>query len=633
MKKIIFTLFSAAMTMLPTNAATFGYTNGTFSTSNLFRMGSTTKQGQAIRLSHEKLQMFKGKSISSVNMVFGSRNTTGKTATLFIATSLQGDPVYTQELTISKSVKLLTFDLTTPYYITGEEEELYIGYTAEISTSYKLLSADFATELENCCFAWGDEGWTDTYGTGAGGANIQLNIDDADSFTDVMMAKADMDGYLQSGGKYAFNANVFNFGTETVNDLDVKLTIDGQSSTFRFSDLNLVQGGSTSLTLPEYEATVSGNVEVNIEVTAVNGNADDDVADNVALSHLFFYPENMERALLVEEFTSQSCSNCPSGATTLNSALEQNATLPVVAVMHHSGYAPDIFTMADDYQYTFFYGSNSTYAPAVMINRLCNPLVSQVPVINTVYSYINPTLEYAEQQQPYASIKLESSFDETTREVKVKASFYPHTTLPGKQNLINVVMTQDSIVALQSNGGMNYVHRHAFRGSLTGNAWGLLADFTPGEETTWETTFTLGETIYSDYWTDELLESAGRTKESVDLPVDINQMHIVAYIAEYDTNDVNKNRVYNCTEVKLGESHTQSGYVTSGIDTPMLSDEAFAQVKVNGRRIVVEGHADAVALYDMTGRQIDASQLLSTGVYIVKLSQGNRQVSKKVVVR
>ena len=226
---------------------------------------------------------------------------------------MQGDPVYTQELTISKSVKLLTFDLTTPYYITGEEEELYIGYTAEISTSYKLLSADFATELENCCFAWGDEGWTDTYGTGAGGANIQLNIDDADSFTDVMMAKADMDGYLQSGGKYAFNANVFNFGTETVNDLDVKLTIDGQSSTFRFSDLNLVQGGSTSLTLPEYEATVSGNVEVNIEVTAVNGNADDDVADNVVLSSLFFYPENMERALLVEEFTSQSCSNCPCG--------------------------------------------------------------------------------------------------------------------------------------------------------------------------------------------------------------------------------------------------------------------------------------------------------------------------------
>ena len=51
------------MAMLPTNAATFGYTNGTFSTSNLFRMGSTTKQGQAIRLSHEKLQMFKGKSI------------------------------------------------------------------------------------------------------------------------------------------------------------------------------------------------------------------------------------------------------------------------------------------------------------------------------------------------------------------------------------------------------------------------------------------------------------------------------------------------------------------------------------------------------------------------------------------
>ena len=44
----------------------FGYTNGDCGRSNNFRLGTGTTQGQAIRLSHEKLHLLNGCSTSAI---------------------------------------------------------------------------------------------------------------------------------------------------------------------------------------------------------------------------------------------------------------------------------------------------------------------------------------------------------------------------------------------------------------------------------------------------------------------------------------------------------------------------------------------------------------------------------------
>ena len=162
-----YTFLSLLLMALPTfsiKASTIGYTNGTISRTSVFRMGLTTKQGQAIRLSKEKLQMLKGKSISAVNIAVGSRNTTGNKAHVFVATSPEGTPIAEGDLSLTKALQWLTYTLDTPYVITGEETELYIGYTAEIATSYNMLSADFDADIPGCNYAYKDGEWTDTYG-------------------------------------------------------------------------------------------------------------------------------------------------------------------------------------------------------------------------------------------------------------------------------------------------------------------------------------------------------------------------------------------------------------------------------------------------------------------------------------
>ena len=354
MKYTFLSLLLMALSTFSIKASTIGYTNGTISRTSVFRMGSTTKQGQAIRLSKEKLQMLKGKSISAVNIAVGSRNTTGNTAHVFIATSLDGTPIAEGDLSLTKALQWLTYTLDTPYVITGEETELYIGYTAEIVTTYNMLSADFDADIPGCNYAYKDGEWTDTYGIGAGCANITAEIADAPSFCDIIMARNNLDGYYTAGKDYTFSAKIKNFGTKAVTSFNTDMDIDGKTIAMKVEGVNIQPGASYSITLPELSTTTSGNTPITISVNNVNDTDDDiDMSDNAYSENIFFYPADMERNMLVEGFTGQACSNCPAGHSIMNNAISKYAEIPAVVVEHHSGYYPDMFTMAEDMDYLF----------------------------------------------------------------------------------------------------------------------------------------------------------------------------------------------------------------------------------------------------------------------------------------
>ena len=90
-KQLLFALAAVAMMGTEASAANIGYTNGQCGRSYMFRRGTTTTQGMAIRLNKEKLQLLKGKTISSVDFATGSVQTTGKTVDVFITTDIRGD--------------------------------------------------------------------------------------------------------------------------------------------------------------------------------------------------------------------------------------------------------------------------------------------------------------------------------------------------------------------------------------------------------------------------------------------------------------------------------------------------------------------------------------------------------------
>lgn len=637
MKRILFwagLLLAALCLPLSGTATNIGYTNGDYGRSYVFRLGTTTKQGMAFKLDTEKLKMLKGQTIGSIEAVFGSRNSTNNGARLFISTSLEADPLLEQDVTISKAVQWLTYELDQPYTITGDEGSLYIGYTVEIANTYSALSSDYSADVKDKCFAYMNGVWTDIYGMGFGCVNVRAVLDGDFTFTDLALKPFSVDGYYKIGQSYSLSGQLFNFGSEPIHSFDVSVKIgEGDPVVYKYDNVNIAANGVLDVVLPEFSASTSGEMPMNVVVANVNGTTDFDISDNVFLSDLFFYPSEMEKCMLVEGFTGQDCSNCPAGHRAIASAIAAT-DLPIAEIIHHAGYSPDIFSMdADDY-YTFFYGSGTTYAPAVMVNRAVNPQIGSVPVINTTENNVLNTLNLLANRQPYASLKLTSDYNPETRESKIRLVIYMNNALPEGTNLFNVALVQDDIKAYQSMGGSEYSHTMVFRGTLTNNAWGITIPenmSAQGDSVVWETTYVLPEAIYSDYWTPSLMAAAGKTVDDLTIPTDPDKMYLVAYVGAFDMDDEAGNEVYNSVQVKLGESYTQGG--VTGISSVDARRPADISVKSEGGRIVVSGDYDSYTVYNIAGRRVSPDSRLGRGIYIVNVKAGDRAVTKKITVR
>lgn len=616
--------------VLPLHARTvsFGYTNGACGKEYVFRKGFTKTQGMAVRIGRSKLQMLKGCTISGVDCVFGSSHTTGNTAKVFITAQLDGTSLREQEAAVTKLNEWQTVQLDNPYVITGEEEALYVGYTADISMLYSILSADFGSGMEGCSFVYDGSKWEDLYGSVYGNANIRCVVADAPAFADAVIKSVDAGGYYKVGNTYKYPCRIFNFGTETINSFDVTVRMDGSDpTTFNFSGKEIGCGQDFGFEIPEYVSLAEGEKSLSVEVSNINGGDDADAGDNTVAIVTCFYPENMERSLLLEGFTGQTCSQCPNGHAALEKAIG-GTDMDIVEVMHHSGYHPDRYTMKEDEEYTVLY-SGSTYAPALMVNR--TKLIGNSPVMEMNTSNAEYAFKELAKTRPYVSMKLETEYVPATRQVKVKLLTQAHETLPAGDNRINVVLVQDGIAGIQSNGGNNYVHQRVFRGTLTGETWGIALPqaFGSGDTDVWEKTFTLPETVFSSYWTDELLKQKEWTANEVTIPVVPEDMYVVAYAGRYDNGDLNGNAVYNSVQVKLGESRTQGG--VTGI-TAVCGDGQGYKVRVSGRSILVTGDYDRYDVYGISGAHIPSGSILTDGVYIVRVTAKGKTESRKVIV-
>ncbi len=654
MRKVIFSVAALLILSAGANATTVGYVKDGSVSRNVYRFGTEKKQGQAIKLSREKLQALKGKTIDFVEIAVGSVQTTGKKIHAFISTSLDGTPIAEQDLKVNRALKRDKWTLSQPYTITGNEDALYIGYTAEIGTSYKMLVADGACDISGCNFAIQNGEWIDTYGTGMGSAYITIDVDGAPMYADAIAGRTNIDGYFKVKDNLGLSGNVLNAGTTAITSFDAVVSVDGTETTQHFEGLNIAPRTVYSFKLSSVTADSEGKKDVSIKITNVNGeSSEQDLSDNVFSGSLYVYPENMERSFLVETFTGQDCGNCPSGHVAVNSAIgtAENAGMKFVEVSHHSGYYPDIFTMAEDGDYTFYYGlasgsSTGTYAPAVMVNRNADPSLSSFPVVNSTTGNALSLMQHALASKPYASLDLQTSWNENTRELTVKLGIKPHTDFPTDNMLFNVFLVQDGIKAYQSSGGDNYTHNGVFRGTVTGSSAGVaLNDATPGKATVWEKTITVPEKIHSTFWTESMLRgenyvyngtTTSKTVKADDTNIEavISNMRVVAYVAEYDQSDCSRNVIFNCCEAKLGESYKQAAYdYSTGIESVENNSDKDPVIYIDGGKVRTNIDSGKILVYSISGIQLNSDAVLAKGTYIVKVVSGGKQTTKKIMVR
>lgn len=480
--------------------------------------------------------------------IVGARVYIGAAATetkIFISANLQTN-LYEQEFDVVPNAwNYVKF--TTPFELNDSLAGVYIGYigmsdgamlgmeSGEFQLNSKGMGMDIYYDSTE------DDKWQFFTNVGGYGYKGKLGIQavvaggdySAETQNNLTIANVKADAKLPINASNNVKFDIFNYGTKTINQILVEYTYNGKSNNIYLNNLDLWNGMGCSVNIADLVTpSQEGTYPLNISVSA-RDITDDVPADNQYSINQEVYASGFQRKVLIEKFTGQSCSACPNGAEIIKAtraALEGRS----IEVAHHEGFGADAFTIDESKEYANFFYSQPKFSPAIMIDRNVANSENPESVVGRVNDNETPLFTEAVLSKALESIaplniNIEHTYNEANRQLAVTVSGEAIQALPNAR--VNVWLTQSNIKAYQLKGGDDYSHDHAIRATLTGT-WGQELVLTPDNK--YEMTFRY-----------QLPEKIG------DFDVVIDDMEIVAFIADYDATSSFNCRVHNAEAVAL----------------------------------------------------------------------------------
>ena len=210
-------------------------------------------------------------------------------------------------------------------------------------------------------------------------------------------------------------------------------------------------------------------------------------------------PEEVGRAILIEDFTGQTCNNCPTGTEIINGIVDTYGEDNVIAVGIHSGplgfagtaTAVGLMTDTGNEYYTHWDKENKLGQPWVVFNRKTSPdnhYYNWAAMVGTIIS-----------EKANLTVNIANAYDAASRTLTttVRADGV-NGTVNGK---LQVWIVEDGVKALQKmpDGKINkeYIHNHVFRAAVNGT-WGEDVTVKEGETTTKQYSYVLPEKWNAD---------------------------------------------------------------------------------------------------------------------------------------
>ena len=229
------------------------------------------------------------------------------------------------------------------------------------------------------------------------------------------------------------------------------------------------------------------------------------------------YPKG--NAILLEDFTGTWCGPCYSGMKNIHKQMEGFGDKVILVCHHLNGYVKDDFAIQHSRTLSDFYGVEGI--PSSMLDRT-KGVVGKNVIFHPGY-LTKAILEKKLAEPTYVTINLTTSYNEATKEIKVKVEGELFIDYPKAR--LNVYLVQDGIVYKQAGGGDNYVHRNALRDVISKDTWGDA----------------ITQDKYTKEYTYKLPEKIGK------FTTDPAKMYIVAFVADAvnTIGDNTKNIVHN----------------------------------------------------------------------------------------
>lgn len=499
--------------------------------------------------------------------------------------------------------------LTTPVTIPDGIEALYIGfeykqknttYNGSYTSECYPISALKTPEMADL-YIYGDFGngakWNNMetqFGTLSAQAVVELdNIPDYSMvLNDFTLGKK----YCKASESLPYKASVENFGKNKIDSYTLDFDIDGAKvgtyTSTKAIEVNGKYDVNGNITVPANIA--NGSHKVTMTLATINGQDVTGEGKKKEANFISFVNSVPRQKIMLEQFTSQSCTFCPLGGKFIKKLSEQRGDIAWAAI-HGNMSSRDKFNNKQCDSIMSYMGLSGF--PSASYNRFFMPelLDARDAPDAIVYGcgYKEQYLTQAAQQvsgyisayaeaPSFVPVNITRSFNNETRELTVSVAGQgvegAASSLAGYG--LFVYITEDGLKAYQKSGGANYVHDHTFRAAL-----GTVL----GNDIKWN-----GDNYENNY--------------TYKVPADYvtSNMHIIAFIApkvSYRTPNHLNMDVNNCEITEL--------------EDPTGIEETTADGK----------NAEVVARYNAAGQQISAPE---TGVNILKLSNGK---TIKVVVK
>lgn len=184
---------------------------------------------------------------------------------------------------------------------------------------------------------------------------------------------------------------------------------------------------------------------------------------------IYVQPAEVNRSVLIEDFTGQRCVNCPTATEEIEKLQSQYGEDNVIAVAIHGGYfgiytsTSAVTALSTEEAREYYDKWNIDSQPAGVVNRRSGV---------TNYTAWAAAIHNELQKQTPVSINLNTTFDNTNNTLQVKTSILSTQKLNCK---LQLWLTEDGVKALQlmPDGSPNpeYIHHNVYRKSVNG-LWG-----------------------------------------------------------------------------------------------------------------------------------------------------------------
>jgi hypothetical protein len=609
-----------------------------YCTDNLTRslgVAASAEVEVAIFIPKKVTNKYAGESLTKIKVGFG-QNAASNTK-IFIRTSLNADPVYTQAVNFTTS-SWNEITLETPYEI-KPNEDLYIGYSFKSGTGNSIysLGLDDSSKADpngdlikytigSKTYDWdhiGSQGFTNFCIIGiVEGENLPQY--DVDFYSlEAPLSAVDVDE------SFSVTGSIKNIATQTITSLDVSYKIGDNDKIMMqtFTGLNIPNNGKYDFLITgiNFDKTAGTEYPIAVSVEKINGNDDESLADNTqnAVITVWNAPKTpsivntqpANKNVIIEEYTGIYCQYCPDGHKRVNQIIKDNPGRVSAINVHQGGYA---IPGANDPDFRTEWGdelANQTGLegyPAATINR--HVFAGGVTATSNRANFTTYSSTILKQAS-YVNVGVNTTIDEATRQLIVDVELY-YTANTSATNRLNVALLQDSILGPQTGGSSyypemvkngKYQHNHMLRDLLT-KQWGDLIDQTTSG------TFVAKRYSYS-------IPEAIR-----DIPVNLEKIEIVAYVAE------GTQEIISGSSTKLDQS---AGTGISSVKHAI----ANAYIYDNSLFIQSDAPVQSVAVYNISGQKVlsaphaDKSvsvERLNRGIYIVKLTTADGEKVVKV---